>query len=86
LFIPNVIKQLNYSIFSLKKQFLNINEERYPISIRVSQNSIKVLYFTLFISDVTILYNNLKIKNEFCLIAKNKNYKKILIKVIGDNV
>lgn len=85
-FVPNIFRQLNSSIFVLKASIKWLQQERYPISIKVSIDWSKIIYFILSISEVIELYNKIKSWHTYSLLAKNWKFKKIFIESVWKDV
>jgi hypothetical protein len=51
-FIPNIFRQLNTNIFTLKAGIISIQEEKYPLTLKVISKGNKILYFVLKISEI----------------------------------
>lgn len=85
-FIPNIFRQLNTNIFTLKAGIMSIQEERYPLTLKVNSNGNKILYFVLKISEVLELKRKMDLGDSFSLLARNWKFKKIFIKNIWDKI
>jgi len=80
LFLPNIIKQLNTSIFNLKSDLPDIWDDRYPISLKLSSEGNKICYFTLNIGSLLDMLSSVKAWRDFELMGKGDTYKKLHIK------
>lgn len=86
LFTPNIIKQLNMSIFNLKWALEWLQDDRYPLNLKIENKEDKSIYFNLGLSNLLLLYNKVLKWEEFSLEAKNWKFKKIVLQKLEDKI
>ncbi len=85
-FTPNILKQLNTSLFVLKNSLEWLQDERYPITLQVNKAWERLCYFSLWLWWILLLIHKLLNWEKFSIDAKNWKYKRLEIYKDQDNV